>query len=168
MRRPSGGCYAVEVEPYPPWRVLLKRKRPRARESRPRPPVLWSAAATDGTSADELGQCRRGRAYPIRDRGCRSHRRIHRWPDGHGRRCPDYADPADLLRDQPHCCRFVGPRGGDGDEARRRRDRKSTRLNSRHMSISYAGFCLKKKKEIPARIAIELNSQQSADTIRTR
>src|SRR6266571_2146095 len=27
-----------------------------------------------------------------------------------------------------------------------RRDRKSTRLNSSHMSISYAVFCLKKKK----------------------
>src|SRR5690242_20813841 len=29
--------------------------------------------------------------------------------------------------------------------ARRTRDRKSTRLNSSHMSISYAVFCLKKK-----------------------
>src|SRR5207249_6076299 len=28
----------------------------------------------------------------------------------------------------------------------RRRDRKSTRLNSSHVSISYAVFCLKKKK----------------------
>src|SRR5690242_21305588 len=28
------------------------------------------------------------------------------------------------------------------------RDRKSTRLNSSHMSISYAVFCLKKKKEL--------------------
>src|SRR5690242_21006803 len=28
------------------------------------------------------------------------------------------------------------------------RDRKSTRLNSSHMSISYAVFCLKKKKNI--------------------
>src|SRR5438477_8223147 len=28
----------------------------------------------------------------------------------------------------------------------RARDRKSTRLNSSHMSISYAVFCLKKKK----------------------
>src|SRR5690242_21730435 len=27
------------------------------------------------------------------------------------------------------------------------RDRKSTRLNSSHMSISYAVFCLKKKRE---------------------
>src|SRR6516225_1564247 len=31
--------------------------------------------------------------------------------------------------------------------ARRPRDRKSTRLNSSHMSISYAVFCLKKKKK---------------------
>src|SRR5690625_2176807 len=30
--------------------------------------------------------------------------------------------------------------------ARRRRDRKSTRLNSSHVAISYAAFCLKKKK----------------------
>src|SRR5207249_11784258 len=29
---------------------------------------------------------------------------------------------------------------------RQRRDRKSTRLNSSHVSISYAVFCLKKKK----------------------
>src|SRR5690242_21596598 len=34
------------------------------------------------------------------------------------------------------------PRGG----AIGARDRKSTRLNSSHMSISYAVFCLKKKK----------------------
>src|SRR5690242_21062485 len=32
------------------------------------------------------------------------------------------------------------------------RDRKSTRLNSSHMSISYAVFCLKKKKRLPATI----------------
>src|SRR5699024_12109036 len=30
---------------------------------------------------------------------------------------------------------------------RKRRDRKSTRLNSSHVSISYAVFCLKKKKK---------------------
>src|SRR6266480_5781651 len=32
-------------------------------------------------------------------------------------------------------------------ELRRGEDRKSTRLNSSHMSISYAVFCLKKKKK---------------------
>src|SRR5437899_9764050 len=30
----------------------------------------------------------------------------------------------------------------------KRQDRKSTRLNSSHLGISYAVFCLKKKKEI--------------------
>src|SRR2546426_4372733 len=32
------------------------------------------------------------------------------------------------------------------DEPRRNTDRKSTRLNSSHLVISYAVFCLKKKK----------------------
>src|SRR5688572_32563992 len=32
--------------------------------------------------------------------------------------------------------------------AQRARDRKSTRLNSSHSQISYAVFCLKKKKQI--------------------
>src|SRR5699024_12841657 len=35
--------------------------------------------------------------------------------------------------------------------AARRSDRKSTRLNSSHVSISYAVFCLKKKKQQPHR-----------------
>src|SRR5690606_41707589 len=39
----------------------------------------------------------------------------------------------------------VHPRRGRGPV---RRDRKSTRLNSSHVKISYAVFCLKKKKEI--------------------
>src|SRR5437588_10180606 len=42
-------------------------------------------------------------------------------------------------------------RAGDGDitevAATPTRDRKSTRLNSSHTVISYAVFCLKKKKE---------------------
>src|SRR5689334_23721361 len=51
---------------------------------------------------------------------------------------------------------LVGRRRGDGPVAVRcqlvafeqgRRDRKSTRLNSSHSSISYAVFCLKKKKK---------------------
>src|SRR5690348_18109671 len=33
-----------------------------------------------------------------------------------------------------------------------RADRKSTRLNSSHPSISYAVFCLKKKKLVPAAV----------------
>src|SRR5256885_9546330 len=34
----------------------------------------------------------------------------------------------------------------DGGDVRYRRDRKSTRLNSSHLVISYAVFCLKNKK----------------------
>src|SRR2546430_4335938 len=34
-----------------------------------------------------------------------------------------------------------------GQQAPRERDRKSTRLNSSHSQISYAVFCLKKKKK---------------------
>src|SRR2546422_2317100 len=37
--------------------------------------------------------------------------------------------------------------GGGRAEIRRRGDRKSTRLNSSHGYISYAVFCLKKKKK---------------------
>src|SRR3712207_8568348 len=46
-------------------------------------------------------------------------------------------------------CRLVD-RSKDKDTTRKplRRDRKSTRLNSSHANISYAVFCLKKKKKI--------------------
>src|SRR6266513_5233228 len=39
------------------------------------------------------------------------------------------------------------PNCADGARARPARDRKSTRLNSSHVSISYAVFCLKKKSK---------------------
>src|SRR3712207_8509205 len=41
-------------------------------------------------------------------------------------------------------------------------DRKSTRLNSRHANISYAVFCLKKKKKyFPSSIVIILQNKHS-------
>src|SRR5258705_4938504 len=53
-----------------------------------------------------------------------------------------------LLTDHPECARaldkyLINP-GNVGAGARQ--DRKSTRLNSSHLGISYAVFCLKKKK----------------------
>src|SRR5438270_11932309 len=56
-----------------------------------------------------------------------------------------------LFRSCPGCARDLPARaGGSCDSGRRRRpraeDRKSTRLNSSHSQISYAVFCLKKKK----------------------
>src|SRR6266481_8218276 len=41
-----------------------------------------------------------------------------------------------------------------------RGDRKSTRLNSSHSSISYAVFCLKKKKKKPKKILHRKNKNQ--------
>src|SRR5436309_13620137 len=48
--------------------------------------------------------------------------------------------PADSLRGRAR-------RALAGTERIRRKDRKSTRLNSSHVKISYAVFCLKKKKK---------------------
>src|SRR3712207_8565719 len=46
--------------------------------------------------------------------------------------------------DDPAAADQAAVRRGDADHA----DRKSTRLNSSHANISYAVFCLKKKKNI--------------------
>src|SRR6266540_5840480 len=43
--------------------------------------------------------------------------------------------------------RALLPGGGTGAGHPRGQDRKSTRLNSSHITISYAVFCLKKKKK---------------------
>src|SRR5438477_6194462 len=43
------------------------------------------------------------------------------------------------------------------------RDRKSTRLNSSHMSISYAVFCLKKKKKNKNKTIIHHNDDSTTD-----
>src|SRR5258705_2914383 len=42
---------------------------------------------------------------------------------------------------------YEAPAEGRSDKLRLDLDRKSTRLNSSHLGISYAVFCLKKKKE---------------------
>src|SRR5205085_10502702 len=68
-----------------------------------------------------------------------------------------------IARDSSHICRNACLRSGTVDRYRTRmssrqtgvsadvravaRDRKSTRLNSSHSQISYAVFCLKKKKK---------------------
>src|SRR5471032_1448479 len=53
-----------------------------------------------------------------------------------------------------------------GDAARRGRpDRKSTRLNSSHITISYAVFCLKKKKKIKALLHTENKNIITISTI---
>src|SRR3712207_7523195 len=75
----------------------------------------------------------------------------------HERRDTRFGDRADhafgaAQVDPPHLRRLVArleqPREVDHDvAAAEHRDRKSTRLNSSHANISYAVFCLKKKKK---------------------
>src|SRR2546426_5363800 len=52
-----------------------------------------------------------------------------------------------------------GLRGPDRDPAARAGDRKSTRLNSSHLVISYAVFCLKKKKKNIKNIDIRIQTK---------
>src|SRR5438445_3552815 len=47
--------------------------------------------------------------------------------------------------------------------SRTRTDRKSTRLNSSHANISYAVFCLKKKKKIKYKCRLQPTDRISAD-----
>src|SRR2546421_11978064 len=57
-------------------------------------------------------------------------------------------DALPIWRRRCRCRSPVPPCGGPAPGARRHsRDRKSTRLNSSHDQISYAVFCLKKKKK---------------------
>src|SRR3989454_3497276 len=51
----------------------------------------------------------------------------------------------------------VGGRGELPGNSRLPRDRKSTRLNSSHLVISYAVFCLKKKKKTTTRTAVAVS-----------
>src|SRR5258705_4045982 len=53
---------------------------------------------------------------------------------------------ADPRHPQEPECRVAHPRVRGRHLVGLRRDRKSTRLNSSHLGISYAVFCLKKKK----------------------
>src|SRR5437762_10799210 len=45
------------------------------------------------------------------------------------------------------------------------KDRKSTRLNSSHRCISYAVFCLKKKKKTKKKISHYLNNKNRIETL---
>src|SRR5690349_23857293 len=78
-------------------------------------------------------------------------------------RAPCAAPPAS--KDTPRPCRRTA---GSGSRHRKTiarlfctwQDRKSTRLNSSHVEISYAVFCLKKKKQKIETHAIESKTTQ--------
>src|SRR3712207_8686139 len=71
-----------------------------------------------------------------REQGCPDGRAREHW--GQAEREVDGEEGRGASDDQPPSLVSPGPD--------RNRDRKSTRLNSSHANISYAVFCLKKKK----------------------
>src|SRR5882757_5537309 len=75
---------------------------------------------------------------PLRWRGFRAAASGRACARAGGKRPPHRAGELSLAARPP----------GFGNQALSARDRKSTRLNSSHANISYAVFCLKKKKKI--------------------
>src|SRR5207249_8294872 len=66
-------------------------------------------------------------------------------------------------RTSPHCAIYVDVRIVPGEDPHDAYiDRKSTRLNSSHVSISYAVFCLKKKND-PDHINVLAQQGQDVD-----
>src|SRR5258707_4251093 len=71
----------------------------------------------------------------------------------------------DQIGDAPIAAvRHLGDHGIAVEPEKRHRDRKSTRLNSSHANISYAVFCLKKKKQWASDFRIS-NSVTGSSTV---
>src|SRR5207249_6979887 len=98
-------------------------------ESSPR--VAWNGTAVAHQIGDWL---REGTMKPLRG-----------LPQGRGRL--DRPTVAWSAKGGPHDGDDSTARSRGGSRERSAEDRKSTRLNSSHVSISYAVFCLKKKKK---------------------
>src|SRR5215208_7532249 len=81
------------------------------------------------------------------------------------------AGPPRLGRPAPHRPRLAAELGAVGaahapavlPAVARLRDRKSTRLNSSHVAISYAVFCLKKKKKNKTRRIVKKKTKKTKD-----
>src|SRR3712207_8223305 len=84
-------------------------------------------------------------ALPISAPGVRGQRGLRQ---GDGER------PAGLLGHAPEGAHLVVHVDEVGHRLEHAQDRKSTRLNSSHANISYAVFCLKKKKILPHHVII--------------
>src|SRR5207249_6164395 len=87
--------------------------------------LFRSRAAGGRSAAAQPPRPHLGRAHPPRRLAAGLHRRVRRQRVGAGRAPGHWRHARSLGRVRP--------------------DRKSTRLNSSHVSISYAVFCLKKK-----------------------
>src|SRR5690242_21489219 len=97
--------------------------------------VIYTLSLHDALPISDVGQ---HAAYRVPGRPAAA------GPAGPGRRQGHRAARVERAACRPHAAHPVRPRPGRAAV----RDRKSTRLNSSHMSISYAVFCLKKKNKV--------------------
>src|SRR5207302_11068479 len=74
------------------------------------------------------------------------HRDLHSFPTRRSSDLLQPAEPGDAAAAAPGNDRCVREPDRPAERVRGLKDRKSTRLNSSHVKISYAVFCLKKKK----------------------
>src|SRR5436309_8237368 len=70
------------------------------------------------------------------------------------RKPPLLLPPSSSMRSRPGSYRKAG-------KSHAAADRKSTRLNSSHVKISYAVFCLKKKKKNKTNAKVEKNKEKT-------
>src|SRR5690606_41377475 len=122
----------AEPPPAASWPRPPRRRRPRT-GPRPAPTARRRPRPAPARPAAPGAPCRW--RPPARVPGPRAGRRGDRSPGGSGQLGLLGLHLAVVGEPQPH---------EDADDAV---DRKSTRLNSSHVKISYAVFCLKKKKE---------------------
>src|SRR5256885_3435679 len=88
-----------------------------------------------------------GNALFLRHGGGHIGQRLGPVRGGHDGRRHRHGPVVDTLIDGEHGAALLGSLA-DALREQRMVDRKSTRLNSSHLVISYAVFCLKKKKKI--------------------
>src|SRR4051812_19981892 len=121
--------------------ILTRRSEPRTSRRRPPSPLLWSCPSTLRSLPGYFFfflMIRRPPRSTLFPYTTLFRSQLAGQAAGRAVRCRRRPRRAHLRGEGPDPPRRCARRG--------RRDRKSTRLNSSHMSISYAVFCLKKKK----------------------
>src|SRR5690349_23997063 len=82
------------------------------------------------------------------------HRELHSFPTRRSSDLPDFDTP-DNIKEAAAKAMQAGRTKYTANAGIRELDRKSTRLNSSHVEISYAVFCLKKKKDQFDRVILQ-------------
>src|SRR6266481_7387517 len=133
----------------------------------------WSSIAMSGEARERWHCTDAARTLRSRPRvpeamTVRGHARLRRTPSRSRRAAQRRRSHATLRRAQTiwsreiERLRFLCSEERENQYRRNNPDRKSTRLNSSHSSISYAVFCLKKKKKHQQPHAIHTKNSHSA------